>query len=188
LIDGRSIADFWIQILDTSSEFIFGEAIGALANPEFGDTLTDAFTYALKGTAIRSILGRWKFLHRDEKWWEACATVTDYADEHVEKSLQRLRVGGGSESHLRLVDEMARDTQDKLTLRSHIINAFSPAHDGAGLTLSNTMFHLARHPVVWEKLREEVLPTANEELTYELLNSYKYLSHVFKESESYPCV
>lgn len=150
--------------------------------------MTDAFAYALKGTAIRAILHRWKFLHRDEKWWEACATVTNYADEHVEKALQRLRVGDRSESQVRLVDEMARDTQDKLTLRSHIINVFSPAHDGAGLTLSNTMFHLARHPKVWEKLREEVLPTANETLTYELLNSYRYLSHVFKESESHLCV
>ncbi|EAT90900.2 hypothetical protein SNOG_01251 [Parastagonospora nodorum SN15] len=139
-------------ILDTSSEFIFGEAMGALENPELGDKITEAFAYGLKGTAIRSMLKMFKFLHRDEKWWAACKTMTDYADEHVEMSLQRLRERDSGRSQikggerLRLVDEMAKDTQDKLTLRSHIINTFSPAHDGASITLTNAMFHLARNP------------------------------------------
>lgn len=165
--------------------------MGALSSPGFSSDFTDAFAYAQKGTAIRSMLKRLKFLHRDEKWWEACKMITDYADKHVEKSLQRLREreksNPGSDtdatkSQLRLVDEMARDTQDKLTLRSHIISVFSPAHDGAAIALSNVMFHLARHPAVWEKLKAEVNPTQHEPLTYELLNSYRYLSHVFKES------
>ena len=178
------------QILDTSSEFIFGEAMGALENPELGDKITEAFAYGLKGTAIRSMLKMFKFLHRDEKWWAACKTMTDYADEHVEMSLQRLRERDSGRSQikegerLRLVDEMAKDTQDKLTLRSHIINTFSPAHDGASITLTNAMFHLARNPHVWAKLRHETLPTAHEPLTYDLLNSYRYLSHVLKESKS----
>lgn len=79
------------QVLDTSSEFIFGEAMGTMENPELGNKIMDAFAYALKGTAIRSTLKFLKFLHRDEKWWAACKTVTDYADEHVELSLSRLR-------------------------------------------------------------------------------------------------
>ncbi|KAH6431646.1 hypothetical protein HBI14_031820 [Parastagonospora nodorum] len=176
-------------ILDTSSEFIFGEAMGALENPELGDKITEAFAYGLKGTAIRSMLKMFKFLHRDEKWWAACKTMTDYADEHVEMSLQRLRERDSGRSQikegerLRLVDEMAKDTQDKLTLRSHIINTFSPAHDGASITLTNAMFHLARNPHVWAKLRHETLPTAHEPLTYDLLNSYRYLSHVLKETQ-----
>lgn len=102
---------------------------------------------------------RFKFLHRDKKWWESCKLITDYTDEHVERALQRLREresknireGGPNESagsRLRL-DEMAKDTQNKLTLRSHIISVFSPAHDGAGIALSNAMFHLARHPNAW---------------------------------------
>ena len=111
----------------------------------------------------------------------------------MDKALKRLRereqqeskdksAADGKKERLRLVDEMAKDTQDKFTLRSHIINAFSPAHDGAGITLSNAMFHLARHPAAWTNLREEILPSAHEPLTYELLNSYRYLSWVLKES------
>jgi cytochrome P450 len=78
---------------------------------------------------------------------------------------------------------MAEETQDSLTLRSLVISVFSPAHDGAAVTLSNAMFHLARRPAVWSKLREEVQATKGQELTYELLNSYKYLQWVFKESK-----
>ena len=159
--------------------------MGALSDAAFSTKFTDAFAYAQKGTAIRSMLKPFKFLHRDKKWWEACKLITDYADQHVKKALQRLRERKESDTGpLRLVDEMARDTQDKLTLRSHIISAFSPAHDGAAITLSNAMFHIARHPDVWEELRREIEATKDEPLSYALLNSYKYLSQVLKESKS----
>ncbi|KAF2826436.1 cytochrome P450 [Ophiobolus disseminans] len=176
-------------ILDTSSEFIFVEAMGALQNSTFSTKFTDAFTYAQKGTANRAMLKRFKFLYRDEKWWAACKLITDYADEHVEKALQRLRDRKESDKgQLRLVDEasnptlMAQDTQDKYTLRCHIISVFSPAHDGAAITLLNALVHLSRHPTVWRNLKSEILPTQLEPLNYELLNSCKYLTHVLKET------
>ncbi|KAF2033496.1 cytochrome P450 [Setomelanomma holmii] len=153
-------------ILDTSSEFIFGEAMSALEDPSFSTGFTEAFAYAQKGTAIQSMLKKLKVLHRDEKWWQACKTITDYADRHVEKALQRLSERESSEkidsdsklqSRLRLVDEMAKDTQDRLTLHSHIISVFSPAHDGATITLTNAMFHIARHPAR-QCLKTTILP------------------------------
>jgi cytochrome P450 len=150
----------------------------------------DAFEYSQRGTGIRSVLGRLKFLHRDEKWWKACKEVTDYADKHVDLALERLennKIQGQTRpepDRIRLVDEMARDTQDRVTLRSHIISVFSPAHDGAATVLTNVFFHLARHPEIWQKLKKETEPTKDESLTYELLNSYQYLEWVLKESES----
>ncbi|KAF1955638.1 cytochrome P450 [Byssothecium circinans] len=149
-------------ILDTSSEFILGEAMGALSNSKECDDFMDAFAYAQKGTAIRSMLGRLKFLHLDKRWWEACKQVTDYADTHVEEALRRRekrgeRVQGERKERLRLVDEMAEETQDRVALRSLVISVFSPAHDGAAITLSNAMFHIARNPLVWRRL-----PTINQ--------------------------
>ena len=180
------------QILDTSSEFIFGEAMDALRNSERCEKFMSAFEYAQRGTGVRTVLGRLKFLHRDQKWWDACREVTGYADEHVEKSLKRLnernKLDRDEGEPLRLVDEMARDTQNRLTLRSHIISVFSPAHDGAATTLTNVVFHLARHPTVWAKLKEEISSTTNEPLDYELLNSYQYLGWVLKESMKFTTV
>jgi cytochrome P450 len=175
--------------LDTSSEFIFGEAMGALQNSKQCDDFMNAFEYAQRGTGIRSILGRLKFLHRDKEWWRACQQVTDYADKHVDLALGRLddQKMRDEEQHqsepLRLVDEMAHDTQDRVTLRSHIISVFSPAHDGAATTLTNAVFHLARNPNVWEKLKAEIDPTKGKLLDYELLNTYQYVEWVLKESE-----
>ncbi|PVH97974.1 hypothetical protein DM02DRAFT_657790 [Periconia macrospinosa] len=83
---------------------------------------------------------------------------------------------------LRLVDEMARDTQDKVTLRSQIISVFSPGHNGAATTLTNVIFHLALDLQIWKKLKEEVEPTRNELLSHELLNSYQYLEWVLEET------
>ncbi|OCL14662.1 cytochrome P450 [Glonium stellatum] len=130
-------------ILDTTSEFIFGESMNALSSPESSKDFMDAFAYAQRGTGIRAMLGRFKFLHRDKEWWKACKTVTDFADRHVEKAIARVEKGevaGKDSNYLRLVDEMAKDTQDRLTLRSHILSVFSPAHDGAAIALSNITF------------------------------------------------
>lgn len=85
--------------------------MGALQDPAFSDRFTKALACAQKGTAIRAMLKRLKFFHRDEKWWEACKLVTDYADKHVDKALQRLserekNKSAASETHLRLVDEV----------------------------------------------------------------------------------
>ncbi|KAF2009398.1 cytochrome P450 [Aaosphaeria arxii CBS 175.79] len=155
-------------ILDTSSEFIFGESMGALSETTDYKRFMDAFERAQRGTGIRAILGRFKFLHRDRTWWNACQEVTDYADTHVEAALLRQKTitnkdGTTDQSApLRLVDEMAKDTQDKVTLRSHIISVFSPAHDGAAVTLTNAMFHLARNPTAWEPHRLTTIATINQ--------------------------
>jgi cytochrome P450 monooxygenase len=78
--------------------------------------------------------------------------------------------------------------QERFTLRSHILSVFSPAHDGAAVALSNAMFHLARYPEVWDKLRSEIMPTSNESLSYELVNSYQYLNWVLRESGLAPII
>jgi cytochrome P450 len=147
----------------------------------------DAFELAQRGTGLRMLLGRLRFLHRDAKWYTACKTVTSFCDLRVEEALERLKNGQERRTErdrLRLVDEAAKLTTDRYDLRSLILSVFSPAHDGAAVALSNVFFHLARHPQVWIKLREEVTGDAGEPITYESLNSYSYLKNVFRESRS----
>ncbi|KAH7125253.1 cytochrome P450 [Dendryphion nanum] len=134
-------------ILDTSSEFIFGESLNALENPD--TAFMDSFEYAQRGTGIRAILGRLKIFHRDKKWLEACKQVTDFCDKCVDEALSRNEEGKErrtEHNRLRLVDEAAKATKDRYTLRSLILSVFSPAHDGAAVALSNAFFHLARSP------------------------------------------
>ncbi|KUJ20857.1 cytochrome P450 [Mollisia scopiformis] len=94
-----------------------------------------------------------------------------------------LKTGIGSEdNHFRIIDEMAKATQDRLTLRFQMHNLFTPAHDGAAITLSNAFFHLSRNPGAWAKLRAEILPTKRSSITYDLLKTYGYLKNVIHET------
>ena len=150
----------------------------------------EAFAYAQRGIAIRHMLGKFRFLYRNKDWKRSCRTVVGVCDGYVEKALIRLRSQdeeklGGDKSHqrLRLIDEMAKETQDPYDLRSQMVGVFSPAHDGAAVTLSNTFFHLSRRPEEWARLRAEILPTKDEPITYELLVSYKYVEKTLRESK-----
>lgn len=170
------------QILDTSSEFIFGQSLGALDDPDVA--FMDAFEHSQRGTGMRMMLGRLRFLHRDKSWYSACETVTGFCDRRVEEALERLKSGKERRTErdrLRLVDEAAKLTTDRYTLRSLILSVFSPAHDGAAVALSNVFFHLARYPRIWEKLRKETVSDSTQPITYESLNSYGYLKNVFRE-------
>ena len=113
------------------------------------------------------MLGRFRFLYRDDKWKEACRTVVSVCDEYVGKALYRLQkrekaaknsndcngARDGSETGLRLIDEMAKETQYPYDLHRQMIGVFSPAHDGAAVALSNALFHLARRPREWDRHR-----------------------------------
>ncbi|KAF2190062.1 cytochrome P450 [Zopfia rhizophila CBS 207.26] len=175
--------------LDTASEFIFGKSMDALSAPDAQKDFLENYFYAQRGTAIRLMLGkRFVFLHRDKKWWDSCEMVNKFLDERVDEALVRLEEGEvspleGGKGRLRLIDEMAKATQNRLTLRFQLQNVFTPAHDGAAVTLSNAFFHLSRHPDVYAKLRAEILPTKDLPITYELLNSYQYLKRVYRETQ-----
>lgn len=168
--------------------------MNALSLSEEHEEFMEDFAYAQRGIGVRTMMGKFYHLHHDKKWLKACDKVHGFCDRHVEKALERRRAGQDAveknrapneqvKGRLRLVDEMAKETQDSIDLRYQILAVFSPAHDSTALTVGNALFHLARHPEVWTKLRAEIVPTKNEPLTYDLLQSYKYLEFVFKESE-----
>jgi cytochrome P450 len=89
---------------------------------------------------------------------------------------------GSGDGHVRLIDEMLKMTQDRLTIRFQAHNVFTPAHDGAAVTLSNAFFHLSRSPQEWTKLRAEILPTKGSAITYDLLKTYRYLKNTIRET------
>ncbi|KAI9696877.1 MAG: hypothetical protein M1820_008031 [Bogoriella megaspora] len=175
-----------LLILDTSSEFIFGEPMGALSSSKTSEDITNSFAYAQRGIGIRTELGRLRFLHFDKQWTMSCDKVHAFCDAHVMKAVERMQSGKPATTNkgrLRLVDEMAKDTQDLLDLRHQILSVFSPGHDSTAVALGNTFFHLARHPETYQKLRDEILPTKDMPLTFDLVRSYKFLEFVLKETQ-----
>lgn len=194
------------QYLDTSTEFLFGESYGALSNSTSKDSqaFMDAFDYAMFGSGFRIALGPFKFLYQNSKWREACKITHAFADKYVQKALEyRQSVMSDSSIHDKNNDDdisrfgsrskpllyhLALQTSPPLTLRNEILQALMAAQGTTAALLSNVFFLLARHPAVYQKLRQEVLALGNEEPDFDRLLHMKYLQNVLKESTSSPAL
>jgi cytochrome P450 len=130
------------------------------------------------------MLGPFKFLISGKKWLKTCKDVHGIIDGFIEeferqKSETVEEKGKGNSVLLR---ELVKLTDDKLFIRNELMNIFFPARDTAGILTSNILFLLARHPDVWQKLCEEALGVGEQEVTFELLKSLKYVHGVINES------
>lgn len=124
--------------------------------------------------------------HRTKEYDKYCKKVLDYIDDRIDEAIARQHATGSDVKQIKIIDELLKATQDRYTLKYLVLSIFSPAHDTVAITIGNAMFHLARNPECWAKLRAEVMPTATQPLTYELLNSFRYLNWVLRESQSLP--
>ncbi|OCL09094.1 cytochrome P450 [Glonium stellatum] len=171
-------------ILDSSSEFIFGESVNSLLSdsPE-NIKFLECFNYAKSGVGVRFFLGRMRFLYRDKKFWDACKYVNDWTQKRVDRAIEHDERGERGERYV-LAYELARQTTDRDALRQELLNVFFAAHDSAAIALTSIMFDLARHPAAWAKLREEVLAQLGMEapVTFEALKGLTYLRWVVNES------
>ena len=158
-----------------------------------------SFDKALKGVNKRHLLGRFKFLHIwDPEWKSAYSKVHAFIDRYVESALrsqqqqqQQLQPDSNStisrvEEHenrkkIILLQEMAKETSDKIELRNQILNVFFPARDSTAIAISNTIYFLARHPRVWGKLCAEIRKLKGTALTFESLKSLIYLRYTVNE-------
>jgi cytochrome P450 len=153
--------------------------MNALASPDACKGFMDAFMAAQRDVVI-------PIAQRTKEYYTWCKTVLDYIDDRIDEASMRV---ADPENHtldskqVRIVDELWKTTKDRYSLRYLILGIFSPAHDTVAITVANAMFHLARNRECWIKLRAEILPTATRPLTYDLLNSYKYLTWVLRESQ-----
>jgi len=121
---------------------------------------------------------------RTSEYGKWCEEVLNYIDDRIDEALERADKAQGLDSkQVRIVDELLKATQDRHTLKYLVLSIFSPAHDTVAITIANAIFHLARKPECWAKLRAEIMPTASQPLTYGLLNSFKYLTWVLRESQ-----
>jgi cytochrome P450 len=82
-----------------------------------------------------------------------------------------------------MLKELVRETEDKTFIRNELMNVFFPARDTTAAMTGDMLFLLARHPDVWKKLRAEVLALGEQDLTFKLLKSMKYMHAVINEGK-----
>lgn len=87
------------------------------------------------------------------------------------------------------IDELVRQTDDRVRIRSELINILLAGRDTTASLLSNVWFTLSKRPDVWAKLRKDIDTLNGERPTFEQLKELKYLRAVLDESlRVYPLV
>ncbi|KAH9997393.1 cytochrome P450 [Xylariaceae sp. FL0662B] len=137
----------------------------------------DVYFYARQGAAVRlTLMSKLRFLHRDSKWRSGSDVVNDFLDKRVDEALAHREKGepmgiGESYDRLHLVNEMAKATQGRVTLRFQMHNVFTSANEEAAITLSNVFSHLSRCST-----------TKGLPITYDLLKGYRFVKKVIRET------
>jgi cytochrome P450 len=182
-------ADRDLQILDASSEFIFGESFDSLEPdcPEDSQKFLDSFSYAQQGVGKRVMLGRMDFLMRDRRFWESCAFIRDYTRKRVERAILN-REGNkshGGQGRYILAHELVQATEDRAVVCDQLLNVVFAGRDTPAVALTSVFFCIARSPETWKKIRDEVGGLKDEELTFDRLKTLRYVQSVIKEGRTY---
>lgn len=155
-----------------------------------------AFHYAQRGMGMRIRLGRFRAFHRDRKWQESIKIAHAFAEKYVERALEYRKAylkgledgtdpnpeDADRQKRYVLLQELAKETDDRVELRSQIIHVFLAGHDSTAITISNAIFHLSRHQEKWRKLRKEILAASDAPPTFESLKNMHYLQYIIRES------
>ena len=182
--------------LDSSTEFVFGKSANSLSpdtDSPIARSLPGLFDEALIGMFTRFMMGKFSFLAGSKKTYLAkCKAVHDIVDAFIDEEVEQQKLSNAaakpevtpkSPYSYVLLKELVKATNDRRVIRNELMNVFFPARDTAAILISNILFLLARHPREWDKLRAEVLGIKDQELTFELLKSLKYMQAVMNESK-----
>ncbi|KAM0342045.1 hypothetical protein ACHAPU_009773 [Fusarium lateritium] len=185
--DAQPLIQRWF--LDLTSEFIFGESMGSMDNPERAD-ITWSMLTVLRGGRLRIQFYRFLWAFNWNWWLEAVYKVHDFVNVHIRSTYaeieerKRLMAEGKEVGPERtdLLWFMASNVPEEEELRSQLCLVFVPNNDTTSIFISNCLWHLARHPDAWKKLREEVLACGEEQPTFESLRHMTYLNGVMNET------
>ena len=108
---------------------------------------------------------------------------TDFVDGFVEKGLAYKSSSAAEKGDGRYVFcyELVNQTQDKVQIRSELLNILIAGRDTTASLLSDLWFELARRPDIWAKLQAEVDELGGEKPTFAQIKDMKYLRFVLNE-------
>ena len=175
---------FFKLTIDSATEFLFGESTNTLApgaSSKAAKTFADAFNRAQEAVSGRSE-GWWYKMFGDRQFQSDVKYCRDFIDEFVEKGFQQAKTQdvekGGRYIFL---NELIKETQDKIRIRSELLNILLAGRDTTASLLTNVFFVLGKRPDIWEKLQEEVGQLNGEAPTYNQIKDMKYLRFVMNE-------
>ncbi|PON26009.1 cytochrome P450 [Trichoderma gamsii] len=154
---------FYRWSLDTTTEFLLGENAGSLEFP--------IAPLVPKGDYYRGI-------KRIEQFIEPIIART------LAICPTRLQELSKSYMEFSFLHSIALYTRDPKLIRDQIMSVLFAGRDTTAATLSWAMYELSNYPVMWTKLRKEILHKLGPQATptYEILKDLTYLKNVLNET------
>lgn len=185
---------------DSTTEFLFGTNVhsqrqaGNQSETALFEwnTLAESFDLAKKHLCDRMQLAQFYWLHNPKEFRENVQEVHRFADFCVQNALKRVEQldqqpeKSGIKQNYTFLDELTNVTKDPVELRSQAMNLLLAGRDTTASLLSWTIWLLARHPSVFNRLRKQILEyfgpyEQTEKITFSSLKSCTYLQHVLNE-------
>ncbi|RMZ90201.1 hypothetical protein DV736_g2558, partial [Chaetothyriales sp. CBS 134916] len=201
---------FFRLTLDSATEFLFGESVHSQIStlPPTARTENDdlanatgldlvevgrAFDRATHALGKRARLAKYYWLYNPKQFRDDCNLIHRFADFFVKRALNTdlEHTDGGKYVFL---NEIAKATCDPIEIRSQLLNIFLAGRDTTAGLLGWVFWVLARHPYIFEKLRQIVLANfgtyeSPRDISFATLKACSYLQHVMSETlRLYPSV
>ncbi|KAG8406097.1 hypothetical protein J3458_021428 [Metarhizium acridum] len=184
---------FYRMTLDVSTDFLLGQTVGALENPN--SEFSQAFTDVQRMQMIRVILHPFRHVLPLRKYYDGIKVIERFITPYIESTLrlpiEELEQLSKSDKEFTFLHNIALFSRDPQVIRDQIFAVLIAGRDTTAATLSWALYELANYPEVWQKLRNQVLEHVGPTRTpsYEDLKNLSYLTHTINETlRLYPAV
>ena len=187
---------FLKMTLNLMTEFLYGHVPSQMGQTkdipnteEFGNHFDASKTYVGIGLA----LGKWYWLHRSSAFSHHCKKVHQYAEYlvrarlhgHKMLAVQQSTQEPATKGKFVLLDELAKQTNNILELRSETLNVLSAGRDTTAALLTWVFYFLSRDPRVFNQLRAIILAeigTESSSIEFAKIRSCQYLQNCINET------
>ena len=161
---------FFRMTLDSATEFLVGKSVNC-QNASLGEnaarssngSVTDeiqfgtAFDTSVNWLAKRARMNDAYWLIDGKEFREKCQQTHRYVDNLVEKALGQELQDTATEKKHNFLDSLLKQTSDRVSIRSELINILLASRDTTAATLGWLFHLLVRHPDVYAELRKTIL-------------------------------
>jgi cytochrome P450 len=183
---------FFKLTFDTTTFLLFGETMSSLTSNDIAGQESEfarAFNLGQEYLSHRGRLGLFYWIANTPGFRKACKTSHAFVDAAVQRALDAAKKNEGQakpDEHYVFVHALVRETQDKKALRDQCLNVLLAGRDTTACCLTWTLYLLARHPRVLNKLRTEIETVSSlgwdaPQPTRDDLKKMRYLDLILKE-------
>ncbi|KAE8355085.1 cytochrome P450 [Aspergillus coremiiformis] len=189
---------FFLLTIDSATHFLFGESVGALESSNSAGLLekpsvrsaqgfAEAFGISQDYLVSRSISRHFYWMINPTVFREACRRVHEFVDHYVRLAIESKHNPDKRSDRYVFAEALAVDNDDPKVLRDNMLNILLAGRDTTASLLSSTFFFMARHPDVWQRLRQAIVDEFGDsqnpkgEITQANLKDIPYLRYVLNE-------